>query len=127
MSKQSVVYLISYLKYQYQYHKVYIYIVIRSWSMTWDIFLYNSTKFVNCSPSFHNWAFKAHIKPTKIPNLISHNILQFTAKKSITTMAIEAYSSQYPDKIHKDVLSDARQACYKVIILHIIHTLYRYI
>ncbi|KAI3775368.1 hypothetical protein L1987_49941 [Smallanthus sonchifolius] len=28
-------------------------------------------------------------------------------------MAMEAYTSKYPDKIHKDVLSDARQACYK--------------
>ncbi|KAK1417172.1 hypothetical protein QVD17_26295 [Tagetes erecta] len=28
-------------------------------------------------------------------------------------MAMEVYTSKYPDKIHKDVLSDARQACYK--------------
>ncbi|KAJ9557736.1 hypothetical protein OSB04_012350 [Centaurea solstitialis] len=28
-------------------------------------------------------------------------------------MAMEAYASKYPDKIHSDVLSDARQACYK--------------
>ncbi|KAI3715005.1 hypothetical protein L6452_21968 [Arctium lappa] len=30
-----------------------------------------------------------------------------------TAMAMEAYASNYPDKIHTDVLSDARQACYK--------------
>ncbi|KAD6794984.1 hypothetical protein E3N88_05880 [Mikania micrantha] len=29
-------------------------------------------------------------------------------------MAMEAYTSKYPDKIHNDVLYDARQACYKV-------------
>ncbi|KAK9275621.1 hypothetical protein L1049_022888 [Liquidambar formosana] len=28
-------------------------------------------------------------------------------------MAVEAYASRNPDKIHADVLSDARQACYK--------------
>ncbi|MFS7899182.1 putative cytochrome c oxidase, subunit VIb [Helianthus anomalus] len=28
-------------------------------------------------------------------------------------MAMEAYTSKYPDKIHTDLLSDARQTCYK--------------
>nr|XP_043626687.1 uncharacterized protein LOC122598152 [Erigeron canadensis] len=28
-------------------------------------------------------------------------------------MAMEAYTSKFPDKIHKDVLSNARESCYK--------------
>lgn len=43
-----------------------------------------------------------------------------------TIMAMEAYTSKYPDKIHTDVLSDARETCYKVQVIHfhIIHTIY---
>jgi cytochrome c oxidase assembly factor 6 len=31
-------------------------------------------------------------------------------------MALEAYASPNPDTVHTDVLSEARQACYKVVL-----------
>lgn len=57
--------------------------------------------------------------PFPIHKQVQSQCLNFQEKQNqqlrLQAMPLEAYTSRTPDKVHSDVLSEARQACHKVL------------